>query len=269
MFLKNLIVFLFINTFLLSHVTATKTLTIEGTGDSQELLQELAKLYEKKYPNTSIIVPNSVGSSGGIKKVTANACELARVARPLKKQEKEKGLKNIIFAYSPIVFVINGKITNNVLSEKDIIGIFDGTLTHWEQLPNIGLIGKIYIVHREQGDSSRTILEENIPSFKDIQKSVGATAFYNQEAISMLTKYRNTIGYLAMGNVKNTNLQIVQYNGILPTLENIKMNKYNLVTPLGLVYKGKLNEIAKHFIEFLKSDEAKQIMHDYEIIPNL
>ncbi len=267
--MKNLIILVFIVMTIVSSLTASNSLTIEGTGDSQELLRELANAYEKKYPNNFIIIPNSVGSSGGIKKLMANQCELSRVARLLKQKEKEKGLKNIIFGYSPIVFVINADTKDTTLSEKNIIDIFQGDITDWDEIANIGLTGKIYIVNREQGDSSRKILDKNISAFKKIEKPAGTTAFYNQEAVRMLTKNKNTIGYLAIANTKNTNLKIVKFDGLSPTLKNIKNGKYKLVTPLGLVYRGKLNRLAKDFIVFLKSKEAKKIMHNYGVVSNL
>jgi len=267
--MKNLIILVFTVITMVSCLTASSSLTIEGTGDSQELLRELAKAYEKKYPNDFIIIPNSVGSSGGIKKLMASQCELSRVARPLNQKEEEKGLKNIIFGYSPIVFVINGDTKDTTLLEKNIIDIFQGDLTNWDEIANIGLTGKIYIVNREEGDSSRNVLDKNILDFKKIEKPAGTTAFYNQEAVRILTKNKNTIGYLAIVNTKNTNLKIVKFNGISPTLENIKNGKYKLVTPLGLVYKGKLNRLAKDFIIFLKSKEAKKIMYNYGVVSNL
>ena len=267
--MKNLIIFLFVLISTVSNLVASTSLTIEGTGDSQEILRELAKLYEKKHPNDFIIIPNSVGSSGGIKKLMANKCKLSRIARPLKQKEKEKDLKNIIFGYSPIVFVINGDTKDTLLLEKNIIDIFQGDITNWDEIPSIGLNGKIYIVNREQGDSSRNILDKNIPNFKKIEKPAGTTAFYNQEAVMMLTNNKNTIGYLAIGNTKNTSLKIVKFNGVFPTIENIKNGKYKLVTPLGLVYQGQPCGIAKDFILFLKSKEAKKVMHSYGVIPNL
>ncbi len=264
---KNLILSTLINVLIVTHLTASDTLVIEGTGDSQELLRALATAYEKKHSNSSIIIPNSIGSSGGIQKVINNLCTVARAARPLKVKEREKGLRSFVFAYSPIVFAINGDIKEISLTEKNILNIFDGIITTWDELPNVGLSGKIYIINREAGDSSKTILERYIPKFKDVQNE-GITAFYTQEAIRLLNKYKNTIGYLPVVSTKNTNLTIVQLNGILPTLENIKNNKYKLVTPFSFVYKGELKGVAKKFKEFLKSDEAVAIMYAYGVIPN-
>ena len=60
-----------------------------GTGDSQELLRTLGAAFEKANPGVSIVVPDSVGSDGGIKAAAAGECDFGRVARPLTDQEKE------------------------------------------------------------------------------------------------------------------------------------------------------------------------------------
>ena len=41
-----------------------------------------------------VSVPNSIGSGGGIREVTNNRIDIARVARPLKDKEKRPGLHN-------------------------------------------------------------------------------------------------------------------------------------------------------------------------------
>lgn len=250
-----------------AYLFSFSNLTIEGTGDSQELLKAIAGSFEKKYLNTSVTIPKSVGSSGGIKKLIANKCSLARVAREITAEEKDKGLNSVIFGYSPIVFVINGNIKNRVLSEKNIIQIFKGEIKNWEQLPLTGLEGKIYVVSREETDSSRKVLNKKLPGFSNIKKFSGATALFNQEAVQMISEHKNTIGYLAIGNIRGSDLKVVKLNGYEPTLKNIKNKKYRLITPLGLVYKGELDELSKKFLNYLKTDESKKLMNNFGIIP--
>lgn len=247
---------------------SSNTLTIEGTGDSQELLRGIANLYTQKYPNHNIIIPQSVGSGGGIKKVLQNECEVARVARTLKQKEEASGLSYLLFGYSPIVFVINTDKKNINLSIDDIVAIYSGKVTQWEEIENSHIAGKIYVINREDGDSSKTIIENNIPQFKNIKTAVGITAFYNAEAISLITKYKNTIGYLPMPNIQHTNLSIVAINNIYPNITNIQKKDYKLLTPFGLVYKENLSNIAKSFIEFLKTQEIKEFMLSQGVISN-
>lgn len=254
---------------LLVFTTQGFTLTIEGTGDSQELLRGLSKLY---YETTKIKVsiPNSVGSGGGIKKVIKGECKLARVARPLKEKEKNKGLSYILFAYSPIVFVANVDRKGPLdISSNQIVNIFKGEIKTWDKLQKNGLKGKIYIINREVGDSSRNILDKTLKGFSHIEKFAGVIANYNSEAKDLLTKYKNTIGYLSMPNTIDTNLKIISVDGVHPSLQNIRDKRYNYLTPFSFVYKKTLTPEAKSFIEFLKTDKAKTFMIQNGVVPVL
>lgn len=252
-------------TFLSLFVVATyaqneDTLTINGTGDSQELLRGLASIYKAETGN-EVIIPNSIGSGGGINRVIKGESKIARVARGLKEKEKAYGLSYKLFAYSPVVFVVNTEITKPInLNTNDILNIYNSKITKWEDLKNTNLNGKIYVINREDGDSSRSVLDKNIKDFKNIIKPTGITAFYNGEAIKFLTKNKNTIGYLSISNTIGTKLKIISLNNIYPSIENIKNKSYKLTTPFGFVFKGELNSKTKEFFKFLQSPKAQNYM---------
>ena len=58
-----------------------ETVTIPGSGDSQDLLRALARSYRARYPDRDVVVPDSVSTVGGIKAVGTEASLIARVAR--------------------------------------------------------------------------------------------------------------------------------------------------------------------------------------------
>ena len=237
---------------------AAQTIVIEGTGDSQELLQKLGEKFEKLHPDIKVIVPNSVGSGGGIQKVIHGQSDFGRVARKLKPQESKYGLSYVLFAYSPVVFVLNGDIPKSFnLSSKDIVNIFSGKVIKWEQIKNSILKGKIYIIKREEGDSSLTTLKNNLVGFKDIKNYVGLAKYSTQETMLTLKKYKNTIGYLPLSVAKDSGLKIIKLN-------DIYINK--LSTPFALVYKNDLTDLNKQFIKFLKTKEILDFMKDYGLI---
>ena len=249
------------------YAQSQNTLIIEGTGDSQELLRGLAKIYKQQTGN-EVIIPNSIGSGGGIKKLIRGDIKIARVARSLKDKEKVHELSYKLFAYSPIVFVLNTDVKNEInLNTNDIVNIYSYNIDTWEELKNTNLEGKIYVINREKGDSSRSILEKKLKGFINIKAMAGITANYNSEAIKLLTKYKNTIGYLSLPNTLNTNLKIVSVDNIFPSVKNIINNQYKLVTPLGFVFKGKLEKNSKSFFDFLQTSSAKEFMIKTGVVP--
>ncbi len=267
----NKILKIYFYTILVFNITllSAKTLTISGTGDSQELLVELAKKFERLNPSVTVNLPNSIGSGGGIKQVIHDNCKLGRTARPLKKSEISEGIKEIIFAYSPIVFVVNNDEIKANFTSQNILDIFSGKIKRFEDITNCAIKGKFYVLRRESGDSSLIVLENNFIWFKDIKNYAGKIIFSSLQTKNILLKYKNTIGYISLANIKDTTLKIINVDNTLPTKENILNGKYKLVTPFALVYKNKLQGIEKQFVEFLKTKEAKEVMQNFGVVSNL
>ncbi len=246
-----------------------ETITIAGTGDSQALLRKLAVAFTLENPEDQILVPNSVGSGGGIKLVLAGRTELARVARPLKPKEQAEGLHYQVFAYSPVVFVANlpSPCLENI-SASQARDIFLGRINSWGQLGSCAE-HKIYVANREDGDSSRTVLEMMVPELRGIDQPVGQTIYSTPETYDTLNRYQHSFGYLPKSQVQQGSLTVLQFNGQAANIENVQNRSYPLAVPLGIAWKGELSGVAKRFKEFLFSDQAQQIMLEMTAVPAL
>ena len=241
-------------------------IVVGGTGDSQKLLRKIASLFEKNFPNTVIEVPSSTGSGGGIKALAAGKIDLARVARPLLKKEKKYGLTYRPFALCPIVFVVHQSVTGiKTITTDEIIGIYSGKITDWKDLG--GAKGKIYPIIREPGDSCMSVLEEKLSGFSEIIHPQAYVAYTTPETIKILNLHENTIGFVPLAMVKNTDLKILKVNGIAPTPDNIENGQYRLVIPFGIVYRRKPEGLSKRFIDFLFSEKAKEVMREFGALP--
>lgn len=241
-------------------------ITVGGTGDSQQLLWEIAKSLEERLGGGEIDVPESIGSGGGIRALAAGKIDLARVARPLKENEKKLGLTYKRFALSPIVFVAHPSVTGvENLKSEDIIGIYSGKINVWGQLG--GQDQKIYALTREIGDSSRLVLNKHIPGFKEIVKPAAKVVYNTPEAVATLIRHKKTVGFLPMPMAIGNNLKILKVDGVYPSTENVKNGQYKLVVPFGIVYKGELKGLTKRFVNFLSSNEGKRLITEYGAIP--
>ncbi|MEO5357327.1 MAG: substrate-binding domain-containing protein [Nitrospirae bacterium YQR-1] len=249
-----------------NQASAEEKIVIEGTGDSQNLLRILAKAYEKNHQGMHIEVPDTIGTIGGIKSVADGKCVMGRTARKLKDKEKVYNLNYKEFAYSPVVFIANidSKKPDNLSSEQ-IIGIFSGEITSWEELG--GEKQQIYVLNRQEDDSSRNVLEQGIPGFKDIKKTAGKTAYTTPESIDILKRYKNTIGYGHISMVVNTGLTVLKIDGVYPSIRDVQNGSYKLMSPFGLVWKGELTGLAKDFVDFLFTKEAQAIIIKNGTVP--
>lgn len=236
-----------------------ETLTICGTGDSQDLLRDLARAYAKLYPGATVNVPDSIGSSGGIKATAAGKCDLGRIARTLQEKEKSYDLRYLQFALSPIVFLANKSVEQiKGLTTEQVVDIYSGHIRFWSQVG--GPQEKVYIVNREKGDSSRSVLEEKLTGFAEINEPVGQTVYSTPETIATIGNYSHTIGYSTLSqSVTNNNIFIFQLDGIDPSPENTASGAYKLASSYGLVWKKEAEERVKGFLQFLYTEQAREI----------
>lgn len=252
--------------FLSSPVSAA-TITIAGTGDSQHLLRQLAVVFQQTHPDAQILVPNSVGSGGGIKLLLSGRTELARIARPLKPKEQSEGLNAKTFAYSPVVFVANLPTPCvKSISGAEFTDILRGEITNWKQLGNCP-DHKIYVANREEGDSSKMVLEKQIPAINQIPNPAGRTIYSTPEAHDTINHYQHSFGYLPKAQIQKSHLTILNYEGIAASVENVQQGRYPLVIPLGIVWRNQPTGLTKQFIDFLFSPEAQKLMLKLNTVP--
>lgn len=244
---------------------AQEQITICGTGDSQHLLRLLARAFEDSHPGSTIVVPDSIGSSGGIRLTAQGQCDLGRVARPLKENEKLFDLTYKLFGTSPIVFIVNKSVSISDLTTEQAIAIFSGKIGNWDAIT--GQDQKIFVARREKGDSSRTVLEQVVPELRKIEEWAGKTTFTTQETVDTVNQYKGTISFIPLAMADGPEIFVLTFNGISPTSENIQTGLYSLSVPLGLVWKGELHGTSKDFVEFIGSPQGQKIIRQTGTIP--
>jgi phosphate transport system substrate-binding protein len=239
------------------------TLVICGSGDSQTLLRRLAAAYEKLQPDMTVEVPDSIGSNGGIKATAAGKCDLGRVSRPLKETEQQLNLSYLLFARSPVVFLVNASVREvKSITAAQAAAIFSGAITDWSELG--GRHAKIYVANREKGDSSLTVIENAIPAFRDIKKQTGQTLYTTPENIETINRYRDTIGYAPLAEAADQpGILVLQLDNVAANRKNVMDGTYKLTIPFGLVWINDPAPKVRKFIDFIASPAAARIMAEH------
>lgn len=241
-------------------------LVIAGTGDSEELLRILAARYMREYPEARIEVPDSIGTSGGIKAVLAGQAELARTARPLRDEEKAQGLVEVVFAKSPVVFAVNPSVTDiESLTKAQVLDVFSGKIADWSALG--APAGPIRKVCRETPETSRVLLNAAIDGFEALGCREQAVAYATPEAVAMTADNPGAIGYFAKSAMTGTKLKALALSGVAPTPENVSRGTYGIFIPFALVCKPPLSPAAAGFIKALSLPDARTAMANYGCLP--
>jgi phosphate transport system substrate-binding protein len=241
--------------------TTTTQLVIPGTGACEDILRSLAAAFNESNTDYEVIIPASTGSSGGIRSTGNDENIMGRVARAIKEDEEEYGLSYLAFAKDMVVFGVSDNVGINNLTTAQLLGIFSGTISNWNETG--GNDSNINVFIREESDSSFLIIKENIPAFESLNFSENAQMFYhNYEMVDSLETFLNSIGWLTGSDLINAeNITAIAVNGVTPNKENVQDGTYNLSGEYAFVYKeSKLNELANMFIDFVFSDTGEQII---------
>jgi len=230
-----------------------ETLSIVGTGDGMMLLRDIARTFEENHPGNRVKVPDSIGSSGGIKAVGTDKNKLGRVARSIKDKEKPYGLTRVPYARSPVAFFTHPDTGVPGLSSNQVLGIFAGDITNWSDVG--GSDGKIRVVIREESDSSRKALKKTFPGWADIHlTSRSKMATTTQEAMDVVAKKKRTIGFGPYPDAVSAGLNILKIDGKSPVDAG-----YPSFTTLSLIYKEENKKgLVATFVDFILSGKADE-----------
>ena len=245
-------------------------LVIEGTGDSQFVLKQLAGLFAQDHPGARVLVPDSVGSGGGIKKLIQGKTGLASTARPLREKEKGHGFVQIPFALSPVVFAASpqGVVGVKNLSLSQILDMYSGNIANWSRIG--GPDHKLFLVNREAGDSSRKVIDNHLKSVPGLDRRLGfggKTFYTTPEAAQAVALNRYTIGYLPFSTALEKGLHLFKIEGISPDQQSIKAGRYPFITTFFLVRPENPAPSARQFLAFISTAPAKKRMLELGVFP--
>ena len=124
-------------------------------------------------------------------------------------------------------------------------------------------------VSREDGSGTREAFDEKITECRKRNKLIDLTKFTSGMQIANGTNIVMTdvagnvakLGYISMGSLNDT-VKAVKYNGVEPTVENVKNGTYKLARPFLIVTKSgaELSQAAKDFIDFILSEAGQKIV---------
>jgi phosphate transport system substrate-binding protein len=243
-------------------IAVAENITIVGTGSGAPLLRELGKVFTQRYPDIIVHVPKSIGSSGGIRAVGRDEYLLGRVAREIRGNELSYGLSYLPFAKVPIVFFVHRDVDVRNLSTQQILEIYSGKLTNWNELGGKDL--KIRVIRREKTDSSLSVLNELFPGFEDMTVAPRSKITYTDpETVATVEKISGSIVYGPYPNARNAQVNILMIDH-----KDVTDTSYPYYSPIALIFKEKnYTGSIKKFVEFVTSEAAHEVIRKAGGIP--
>lgn len=235
---------------------------IVGTGDGMGVFQALSEAFARSNPEHRIGIPESVGSSGGIKAVGNDRQPLGRVARPLKAREEPYGLEYLPIARVPVVFFVNPDVEIDGLQRQQVLDIYSGKMTNWKEVG--GRDARIRVIRREAGDSSLTNLRATLPGFSEISiLELSKTTTSTQETVEYVASKSGSIGFAPYSDALDADMRVLSIDGISPSDET-----YPSYGILALIYKpANRTGVVDAFIRFATSAEGAEAIRSAHALP--
>lgn len=178
---------------------------------------------------------------------------------------------NTEFVYTPIgaeafVFFVHKDNPIDSLTTEQIQGIYSGKIKNWKEVG--GNDEKIVAFQRNEGSGSQSMLIRFMDG-KELMKAPSEQVNSLMSGIiEQVSDYRSTtasIGfsyrYYVEGIIKNPDIKIIKVDGVAPTQETIKTNKYPIVTPIyAVTYQGNENKNVDLLLQWILSKEGQEII---------
>lgn len=236
--------------------------SINAVGSSA--MQPLVEAASEQYSSTNLgkfINVQGGGSGTGLSQVQSGAVEIGN--SDLFAEEKD-GIESdklvdhqvAVVGLTPIV---NKEVGIKDISKENLKKIFTGKIKNWKEIG--GKDQEVVLLNRAAGSGSRHTFEQWV---LDGEESKNAQ---EQESTGMVRQIVSTtpgaISYVAFSYVTKE-VATLSIDGIKPTEENVKTNKWFVWSYEHMYTKGEPKGLTKEFLDYMVSDDVQK-----EIVPQL
>ena len=259
---------MFFSALVLCNPASAETLIIPGSGNPEYILGVLAGEFNKQQSMHTVVIPTTIGSAGAFREITEGHASLGRIGRPLSETERQQGFIFHSLGRDPIVFVGGAGVSVRNISPKQVLDIFSGRLTNWQELG--GKPATIRAIGRENTDASYRAIARGMEGFNGIKYADSVKlAHLDSQLLELLDRFSASFGFLNRSALfaAKTKLTQLTLNTIEANAENLKTGHYPLWTEIGLIYKKKeLTEAGHAFLNFLSSPEGLKALESHGLL---
>lgn len=240
------------------------SVSTNGSTSMDKVIGILSEQFMNDNPDVTVTY-DATGSGTGIEAVANGTCDIGLASRPLKEEEKAKGLTQTTVALDGIAIIVNENCPVEDLSVEQIASVFTGKINDWKEL---GGNGEIVCIGREAGSGTRDGFE-SITNTTDkcvLKQELTSTG----AVITAVQNNQNAIGYASLAAAEGQDgIKILAVEGVPCSAENITNGSYVIQRPFNLITKdgGTLSEAAQAFFDYVVSAEAAELITEAGAVP--
>jgi len=245
-----------------------ETLRITGTGGAIGGMRLLAESFRKAEPGVEVVIPRSIGSTGGIRAAMGGKLDIGLSARPLTAEELAEGGRQFPYARTAFVFAVHPDVKRSGITLAEAIDIYAGRKATWEDGSPLRLI------LRPAADTDTIALQKISPEMayavEQAQKREGLiVAMTDQNSADAIERTDGSFGTstLALVVSEKRRIRMLPVSGVKPTTASVRDGTYPWTKTFFLVTRRTPSPTAERFIRFVRSPEGKAILSRVGHIP--
>jgi phosphate transport system substrate-binding protein len=243
-----------------SGASRKNAITLAGSTSVMPFSEKLAEYFMLEYPKYAVDVQGG-GSSAGIQAAINRTVDIGMSSRKLKSDEKI--LNEVLICYDGISIIVHPSNPVRNISLDVIRKVYSGQIRNWRQL---GWIDRnIDAVSREEGSGTRGAFEELVMGKEFIDDAI-MVQDSNGSVKEVVATDPYAIGYISLGIV-DRKVKALTIDQVVPTVQNIILQKYKMVRPFLYLTIGEPTGGAKVFIDFVLSNEGQNILSKEGLVP--
>lgn len=186
-----------------------------------------------------------------------------RCRAPPTDAELSNGIKYLKLASESVAIVVSQDVPVTQLSGAQVRGIFQGTIINWSEVSSHEGIINVFV--REEEETNTKILRDGLFGNEKFGDSVLVITSENT-AQTVISNATDAIGYLTYGSAQIANVPVraVEIDSYHP---NYIDHDYPYLRDIGLVYRPDGASEVQPFLDFIKGQEANELLIEYGLFP--
>jgi len=240
---------------------SAEVLKVSGTGGSIGGIRLLADAFRKANPGVEMVIPKSMGSSGGIRAALAGKLDIGISARPLNAEECARGGRETPYARTAFVFAVNPGVKESGITLSQAVDIYNGKILRWRSGTPLRL------VLRPAADSDNETLKKMSPRMAEaVEQALGREglplAMTDQDCADAIERTPGAFGAMTLALVvsEKKDIKVLSLSGVKPSNRTVRDGSYPYTKTFYLVTGPNPSPIAERFIRFVGSPEGMSVL---------
>jgi phosphate transport system substrate-binding protein len=156
--------------------------------------------------------------------------------------------------------------TVNGLTQQQVCDIYGGKIRSWKEIG--GADGRILVLTRNEDDSSKSAVRQQMRCFKDLKEVSEAIVMTSDQAMGEgIAKHPATIGISNLGTATDMQgrFKILALDGVAPSVETVSAGKYPVFAEFGVVIAKQPTAAVKSVVDFMSGPEGRRILNKHGI----